>query len=267
MKRKLTAAAQGDTRAQKDLQQIAAKDKRVARRLKTQLAGTQGTTDKPQTIGNVEKKLGAEADSDRSKIPKTMNDLRKQLGQFDYIKIGKHTPRSIAEKTILSNPRVTNDMLRKIAGISDVKQIADTERYRTETKKEFDDYKNFDGHRFAVALMSGLTNLPADQISAKVPSLGFTSEVDAPLGIGQWKAGTKEGRVFSATHDVTSYLQNVAGVKGLQSAVWGLDGSVSSALTNYPYSSHAREPIQDLENNVNRTIMNHIFNRFNIPVR
>ncbi len=157
-----------------------------------------------------------------------------RLDASDLI-IDGDTPRSLFEREILNNPKVTDDQIRRMGEVS-IDQISDSPSARRRTLRRFPDVQSSINHRFTRDLIAGITGLSPDAISNAKPSLGLTGSARfGPL----WKSEVPEVQKFTALHDTTSVLQD-AGVRGLNKAVWGQSSSVVSAVLNFPLGAQLR---------------------------
>ena len=168
---------------------------------------------------------------------KPITDAMLRRLETSNVEIEGVTPRKMFEDRILNNPKITDEMLRKMADVR-VDDIADNSRAKARTFKKFPDVQSSVNHRFTRDLIAGITGLDAQAVSDAKPSLGLTGSarsVFSPL----WKSSVPKVQRFTALHDTTSVLQS-AGVGGFNKAVWGQGSSVLSAVLNFPLGAELR---------------------------
>ncbi|MEL7367428.1 MAG: hypothetical protein AAFN74_00845 [Myxococcota bacterium] len=152
--------------------------------------------------------------------------------------IDGETPRSLFEKRILNNPKITDDQIRQMGQVS-LDDIRDNRRAQRRTFRKFPDVLDTINHRFTRDLVAGITGLDPQAISEAKPSLGLTGSAQSPFA-PLWRATVPEVQIFTALHDTTSVLQS-AGVDGFNKALWGQDSTVLSAVLNYPLGAALRD--------------------------
>ncbi len=163
---------------------------------------------------------------------------REAAAEGQPLNIDGVTPTIMFLYRFVGDPKVTDDMLLAMSSRVKLADVARTPEQCKDIEERVPGCRQLPSHRMAVALLSALTGIPADQLSAQCPDLGLSGTPDH----GLWEPGTGvaevderkgEFQLSNVLHDVTDYLKD-AGVEGLNEAVWGHDdGVISAALSWY----------------------------------
>ncbi|GAB4190855.1 MAG: hypothetical protein OHK0022_04040 [Roseiflexaceae bacterium] len=163
-----------------------------------------------------------------------------RLAQFNDLTLRGITPEQAVRRFILSNRGISNDQLRAMTQVvvdnpeNDDADIDDSQADKDETYRKFPNVRSSMVHRFTVALFAGITGAPFEQISEAAPTLGVTGVARRQLGLVQvfWLSESPYVQLSTALHDFTDTMRGV-GVEGINEAVWGTEGQVSSALLSF----------------------------------
>jgi len=133
-----------------------------------------------------------------------------------------------------ANPDMRDEQLTGIAAVK-IESLQRTPEEIARIKGQFPNYAELPSHKMAVALLSGITGIPAQELSDKCPDLGLSGTPDTRLwvpGEGCLEFGTPgEYQLANALHDTTDFLDQ-AGVPFVNWAVWGEASSFGSALVS-----------------------------------
>ena len=164
----------------------------------------------------------------------TTDAMLERLGRSRE-RIGGESPRSMFEKHILNNPRVTDEQIRQMSQVP-LSRLADTPAAVKQTYERIPHARQTDNHRFTRDLLAGITGIDSDELSKAAPALGMTGTP----GTVFWNSRVPKVQQFTAIHDTTSYLKD-GGVTGLNRSLWGADSNVASAILGFPLGAAVRD--------------------------
>lgn len=147
------------------------------------------------------------------------------------------TPTMMFLYRFVGDPKVSDEMLLAMSSRVKLADVARTPEQCKDIEERVPGCRQLPSHRVTVALLSALTGIPADQLSANCPDLGLSGTPDDGLwepgtGVGEVDDRKEEFQLATVLHDVTDYLQD-AGIEGLNEAVWGYDDGFSSAIASW----------------------------------
>lgn len=143
------------------------------------------------------------------------------------ISIKGDTPASLLGRAILDSKHVTNEQLIAMSKVS-LDQLATDPATRQKVLDKVPNARELPVHKFTVAMLSAATGIDAQKLSEACPDLGLTGAPNTPL---LYAAKTERMQRSTALHDFTDYLRG-AGIKGLNKAVWGVEGRIASAIVS-----------------------------------
>ena len=143
------------------------------------------------------------------------------------ITIKGDTAASLFSRAILDSKHVTNEQIIAMANVP-LEALASSEKEKAKTYKKVPNVRDLPVHKFTVAMMSAATGIDPQKLSEAVPDLGLTGAPSTPLLYAAKGEGMQRS---TALHDFTDYLRG-AGVKGLNKAVWGVEGRILSAIVS-----------------------------------
>ena len=170
----------------------------------------------------------------RQVILETLARLSRQEFRDPSLQILEVKPSLIYWKKFAANPDMQDEQLTGIAAIK-IESLQRTPEEIARIKAQFPNYAEQPAHKMAVALLSAITGIPAQELSDKCPDLGLSGTPGTRLwvpGEGCLEYGTPgEYQLANALHDVTDFLDQ-AGVPFVNWAVWGEATSFGSALVS-----------------------------------
>ncbi len=143
------------------------------------------------------------------------------------IRIKGDTPASLLGRAILDSKHVTNEQLIAMSKVT-VDQLATDPASRQKVLDKVPNARELPVHKFTVAMLSAATGIDPKKLSEACPDLGLTGAPGTPL---LYAAKTERMQRSTALHDFTDYLRG-AGIKGLNKAVWGVEGRIASAIVS-----------------------------------
>lgn len=151
--------------------------------------------------------------------------------------LGDEHASEVLERLIVGNPKVTDEMLLRLSRVP-LAAVERSESERADILARVPSARDLPSHVFCVALMSAVTGLSAAELSEKVPDLGLAGTPSTVL-FAPSLTGTQRS---TALHDFSDFL-TAAGVKGLNEALWGAEGTLTSALISslsglFDFKSH-----------------------------
>ncbi|HEU4327250.1 MAG TPA: hypothetical protein VFS21_29180 [Roseiflexaceae bacterium] len=182
-----------------------------------------------------------------------------RLAQFNDLTLRGFTPEQAIRRFILGNRGISNEQMRAMTLVvvdnpeNDDADIDDSQADKDETYRKFPDVRSSMVHRFTVALFAGITGAPFEQISEAAPTLGVTGVARRQLGLVQvfWLSDSPYVQLSTALHDFTDTMRGV-GVEGINKAVWGSEGQVSSALVSFLWAQGQK--VSDLLDRVGEAV-------------
>jgi hypothetical protein len=160
------------------------------------------------------------------------------------LEVGGVTAEEVLRKTVIGNPKVSDDMLVKM-GSRTLQQLVPGDKEREEIEARQPGSRELDSHKLAVAMLSAATGIDPSQLSKYGPDLGLSGTAGAPIGLR--RPETTGDHLTTAMHDFTDTLKD-AGITGMNDAVWGTDDKVFSALRSFAPLMSAREALDNIQN-------------------
>ena len=162
---------------------------------------------------------------------------REAAAEGQPLNIDGVTPTMMFLYRFVGDPKVSDEMLLAMSSRVKLANVARTPEQCQDIEARVPGCRQLPSHRMAVALLSAITGIPADQLSANCPDLGLSGTPDDGLwepgtGVGEVEERKGEFQLSNVLHDVTDYLQD-AGVDGLNEAVWGHDDKLGSAIASW----------------------------------
>lgn len=192
-----------------------------------QRVGSSKTSGKSDQVTRTEGKANAQEVKRDPSLKKVTDAMLKRLQQ-GQTKIDGQSAESLFRNNVLNNPKITDDMLRKMGKVT-LDQVKSDPKDRAEVLKRHPNVQQTNVHKLTTELMSGITGIDPKKLSNAVPSLGVTGTLKSPVF---YLAKDKGVQLSTALHDVTDTFRGV-GIQGVNKAVWGSEGMVSSALRSY----------------------------------
>lgn len=192
-------------------------------------------------------------------IQPLIEQILARLALYNDLNLRGLTPEQTMRRFILSNRGISNEQLRAMARVpvdnpdNDDADIDDSQADKDETYRKFPHVRETLVHRFTVALFAGITGAPFEQISAAAPTLGVTGVPRRQLGLVQvfWLSDSPYIQLSTALHDFTDTMRGV-GVAGINQAVWGSEGQVTSAIQSWLWAQS--ETVSGLIHQVGETL-------------
>ena len=157
-------------------------------------------------------------------VGKAIQGMVDRARQFD-VKLGGDSVERMLTEGLLKNPKLSNETLLQMSKVT-LDQLAESPEDQAEIERRVPGSRDLDSHKFTVGLLSAITGVDPRALSREAPGLGLTGAAGTPLLFAPKKTGLQRS---TALHDTTDYLRG-AGVKGVNKAVWGVEGRVISAF-------------------------------------
>ncbi|MBZ4397116.1 hypothetical protein VZQ01_04550 [Myxococcus faecalis] len=165
-------------------------------------------------------------DTEVGKAVKAIWDRMQTMPGAD-VTIKGDTPASLLGRAILDGKKVTNEQIIAMSKVT-LEQLATDPKDREKVLKKVPNARELPVHKFTVAMLSAATGIDPQKLSEACPDLGLTGAPGTPLLFAADGAGLQRS---TALHDFTDYLRG-AGIKGLNKAVWGVEGRILSAIVS-----------------------------------
>lgn len=217
-----TAAAQPEARPQQ-----AAAPARTQAVGHTQVSSFQGAA--PVRAAAAQPTPGAWRGGPDTEVGRAVQAMWTRMQQMpgNDIRIKGDTPASLLGRAILDSRHVTNEQLIAMSRVT-LDQLATDPATRQKVLDKVPNARELPVHKFTVAMLSAATGIDPQKLSEACPDLGLTGAPNTPL---LYAARGERMQRSTALHDFTDYLRG-AGIKGLNKAVWGVEGRIASAIVS-----------------------------------
>ena len=165
-----------------------------------------------------------------TKIGKVIASMIERLRNSPNItlRIDGDNPETLLRRAILENKFISNEQLLAMFE-TPIDKIVLPDDKLAEVLKEVPNARELPVHKFAVLLMSAVTGISEAELSQRCPDLGLTGAPDTGI---LYAATSYSVQKSTALHDLTETFRE-AGIAGVNTAVWGVEGKKASAAVSY----------------------------------
>lgn len=143
-------------------------------------------------------------------------------------RIDGDNPETLLRRAILDNRAISNEQLFAMSKVR-LDQLTLPPAGVAEVEKTVPNARQLPVHRFTVSMMAAVTGISESELSQQCPDLGLTGAPDT--GVLYAAPGDRVQR-STALHDLTESMRE-AGIAGINTAVWGVEGKKASAAVSF----------------------------------
>jgi hypothetical protein len=149
------------------------------------------------------------------------------------VRIGGQSVEGLLTRSIFANPNITNEQIMAMSRLRP-EQVASSPDAQRRTLAEIPNARELPSHRFTVDLLHAATGIDRATLSRNGPDLGMTGSADrvwpfTDTPVVLHAPASDRERLSTSLHDFTDTMRTV-GISGVNQAVWGREGQVTSAL-------------------------------------